>query len=978
MAGWGCRWRVVGGIAARQTRTGLLPLLLGLALGLLFGFDGSSLVQAADKPEAKPRSSRKFGGFNKKSSTKSTSATEDSKDSDKTSVPEAVEGWEGKADPPPEKVEIDLSKEIDIPFPASATQKNLVLPSQPSSFVAIGSNPYEVWNLGTQTKAGPVVRVPLKPTGVALSPNGQYFAAVAGSGGNTRLGIWTTKTGKPFKELRAPRSDAWVGYVEFAGNSKLVGIAHGGVALVWSLPSGELKQKFSLKNSFATATCCVSPGGRYIVAPEFATRKVNIFDLVKGESVAELDVGTSHGNVVATSFSPDGAELVLLKMQGSKGALLCIDMATGAEVENLELEFDTSVTFKLTTTLKSHLIKWFPDRQRWLLYGHIVVDRKVGQVVWTAPVEEISSEAPRQFLDAGHLLVVAGTEKDLSLISAELPIEEIDSSAKLVALGGSASDAGLPQIKPADVARAKLVVLPKETPWKVQPDPGESVPEQKAGTISLQTHNRGQVGGIWMTAGKQPLGVVWYGDLFGTGQQPVLTRHGRATGPKLVADRIDLSSGETTGQFVLNHQSVVLDVSPDASQILVRTTKPNDRLDLYQLNEEGESIAAWRPYSQEFFKPATEARIIDPTLLVTRNFGGLMITWRMPDCRALYKIEKGGRFELSAGRKCLAVVSEKRVHLLEAETGKCVGILETSGGTTAMAFHPNGKWLATISTDPSSTRLQTWDLTTGKQLVSAYLPRTPSDLQWAGDQSLLFQSGELFDLKQKKIAWRYNLAGTSYLVPGSPTSQTWYLSQESPTSSDLSLCRSQLPDASLARKIAATRLPDESVWKRGTPVKLQVSINAQAPDKPNLAAEVTSHFRQGLEAHGLTVSPAAPLVLAVVCNQANTGETLHFRKIGTFAGAGSTPELKVDCDITLTQAGQVIWKRHALYKNSGFQIVHLKEGEDIGAHLLKQMWSGIGSYLTKFPVPAEVFAETAGRGLGESKLTPASVTAASR
>ena len=79
---------------------------------------------------------------------------------------------------------------------------------------------------------------------------------------------------------------------------------------------------------------------------------------------------------------------------------------------------------------------WCPDRSGWVLFGHLLVDRPSGAVVWHLPPEPRGSQeiVPRLFLDADHVSTVEGQfEKKLSILT--LPRAQIDAAVKAARAG---------------------------------------------------------------------------------------------------------------------------------------------------------------------------------------------------------------------------------------------------------------------------------------------------------------------------------------------------------------------------------------------------------------------------------------------------------------------------------------------------------------------------------------------------------------
>jgi hypothetical protein len=171
---------------------------------------------------------------------------------------------------------------------------------------------------------------------------------------------------------------------------------------------------------------------------QFQGYHIMCWDLDTGKLVGTLEVqkkDETWGRPVALAFSPDGTELAFLWWRKGApeqwGQLLCWDVKTGKKV----LEHNIGHNPKQIDSLWSHggprTLQWLPDNSGWLLFNHLLLDRKSGAVVWKLdPEPRYAGEMmDRRFLDPDHITTIAGKfEKKLTI--ERLPREQIEAAIK--------------------------------------------------------------------------------------------------------------------------------------------------------------------------------------------------------------------------------------------------------------------------------------------------------------------------------------------------------------------------------------------------------------------------------------------------------------------------------------------------------------------------------------------------------------------
>ena len=113
-------------------------------------------------------------------------------------------------------------------------------------------------------------------------------------------------------------------------------------------------------------------------------------------------------------------------------------------------------------------LDWLADRAGWLLFGAVVIDHQSGQKTFTIPSDTPGSEkGPRKVVGKNLVLITVGEAQNRVVRSFTLPTETIARAAKLIEQGGSAADAALPPLKPADLSTARKVAVSGGSPGLV-------------------------------------------------------------------------------------------------------------------------------------------------------------------------------------------------------------------------------------------------------------------------------------------------------------------------------------------------------------------------------------------------------------------------------------------------------------------------------------------------------------------------------
>ncbi len=899
----------------------------------------------------------------------------------------APENWNVKVDPSKTEIKIDPAKPINIKFPKDASHDDVIYPVTPSVYVALGSNSFgspvrEIWNLATRNKTGTITNKIIRGRSVeALSPDGQYIAANIDKFFEKKSGVrvWTAKGNKGLGELT---TTAEVKAVLFPSPQRLIALCAGGMAYVWKLPSGDLEHELNLNKAELANAVAVSPGGNYLAAV-VDDSNLKIFDLNTGEVAGEQSLpvknGFAHNKPDAVSFSPDGLELAMVIPSGTWDQALAIyNVADGKLISTAEL--NTKNVSHSTERVAGNRLEWFPDRSKLLWRGHYVLDAKIGGPVWSAPDEDGSSDAPRKLLDSTKIVVVTGGRNSPSLITAPVPVDEIDAAAEAVANGGDAVEAGMPALGKADYSKVVPVAATATAAWSMKPDPAPAGPVVKS-SIGVPPQ-RPTICGVFLSRPDVGRAVLWYtnnGQAHSPARGFMRMRNidppaGRDT---VIIDVVDLTTGKLKGPIAIRYPSLVLDVSPDGDYAAIKSTKRNDdRLDIYDIRED-KQVAGWRPYQdkENSGKEVTKAILIDQEYCLTVNRQNIVYMWKLPECQAVWRMEGGSNWCLSPGAKYLGFQSGGRYAFLDPKTGEIVGDVQANMGELFCAFHPIGTHFALLGFDGLNHKLFVVDVATGKTTADFYVPFGNASLQWCGDEHILVDGNYLINLPQQKAAWTY-LLPYGFAASNQPGDKAWYVTSGGALDQNAFLSNATLPDKPALAQIEAGPLPDDALLQPGMKINLQVSLVAASPVHPNLAAEVATSYRAAMEKAGFVLGTGtdSPYTFVISTAMNNPGRNMEL-EMDPRNGVGprtkiSLPITQVNGEVNLMLNGQSIWKHSLIASNRLFGFALIKAGEDPATHLTNQMWNSLAIQLKNQPVPRQIFKSNAGTTLGKSNLVP--------
>jgi WD40 repeat protein len=294
----------------------------------------------------------------------------------------------------------------------------------------------QVYDLRTLHPVGPAVSEPVDFGGThVLSPDGTYVACRA-KGYHSSIAVVNARTGQALPAIEVdPEPKRFAFPVDFAGKSRLLTMCHnslfpeGGeqtVYQVWDLPAGKEVARFQTGLVWNGNYGSVSPGGRYFVMEKTETRSYHLlaWDLTTGKSAGETEFQGKDepwGQASGMVFSPNGNELAVVWRLGKKdlwGKVMVFDVATGKKVASIPLDYTMKNIGLALNVGENRSLQWNPAGDGWLLLGHLLVDRKTGEVTGTIGKEPGAKweVQPRRFVGPEFVtaLVPKGMGKQLA------------------------------------------------------------------------------------------------------------------------------------------------------------------------------------------------------------------------------------------------------------------------------------------------------------------------------------------------------------------------------------------------------------------------------------------------------------------------------------------------------------------------------------------------------------------------------------
>jgi len=251
-------------------------------------------------------------------------------------------------------------------------------------------------------------------------------------------------------------------------------------------------------------------------------------------------------------------------------------------------------------------------------------------------------------------------------------------------------------------------------------------------------------------------------------------------------------------------------------------------------------------------------------------------------------------------------------------------------------------------------------------------------MEYRGPNFLIIDDQFLVDLSKRALVWRYHLPQGHYAA-NSPDEKTWYCIRKNVTDQSLFLTSIDTPSNSVLQKSQGKLLENQLVLYPGMSVRVAVDLSAAGVSE--LTPTVEKAVAQGLEARGLKIDPAAPLVFSVVAAQRSTGQEINVYQgrspfgYSPFYGGGqpsqtiSQEELAVRLSVS-DAGGKVLWHMDRAARMRSFGSIRTDNaGDELRNEMVKQFESvlaGAGSATQSMPM--YIFADLETILAGQSQL----------
>ena len=913
-------------------------------------------------------------------------------------------GWKVEPDSASYDTTVPADRKVEIPLP----EAGVLFPTVPGTAVALGSNTFErnrreVWDMAAGKKIGTIRGVSIRMPAEALSPDGRYYAAKPR--GVDAIGIVDVANEKVLGQV--PVTATWFYHLGFSSPTRLVAIYDESVQ-VWDLPELAPTLAFAPQGLGTGSKYALSPGGRYLaIGTSLSDSELRIYDLNDGTLAGER--AASEFGCDALAFSPDGSELAGVFSFGLNAELIVWDVRTGRARQQIDLRSSLSDALPGGGAhYDGRPLEWFPDGKRWLVYGHVVVDRDAGGVVWVLPKDAGSgfSTTPRAIIGENRVAVVMPGGKTGRLAAYALPEDQIARTVETTRAGGLGIDVHLPPLTPADVRSAAIVEASNRastTPSQVQTGPGPNPPAGLLPEPLTLENPGGRFAAARLAGGAQPAAVVSFSNFDAFGKigpaQPARTTAPKGRGAlrkgvrgeqqeapeqrptAAFLQRYDLVTGQQSGSIRIPFPSELLAVSPSGDLALMQIAglgtraEGKGRLDIWSFTDGGH-VAAWRPYRELDDKgngeETFEALFVDEEHLITRNFWGKTVCWKLPECQAVWILESGKGLSLSPDGKVLALLDIGTIRFLEPVSGAIIGEFSPGNTVYALAWNRDGRRMAVVTNASGAVSLVVLDVQRGTIEQEIPIPDGGQSLEWCGDQALLIDNRLYCDLEQQAILWEYELP-VGVHIPGSIDNRHWYIAAYSDQDSRAMLNAVELPGAHLAAKLARMK-PEDTVLGPGTTVSVQVNVTG---GPANLSQEGRKSLIERLQKAGIRAADGQPVTISLTAAQSSTGKTRNYESSGLEKDIRKVDVNKVECRVAVSFQGRTLWEHTNTLTNNEILVTGVKP-ENLQSYVDEQMWQRAAEAVKDARVPKYVFRESTPTGLGKSQFLPGGLASAAR
>jgi WD40 repeat protein len=919
-------------------------------------------------------------------------------------------GWQVKPDPPAEPLIVPTDVKLEIPV-GRGFDATVHCPPVPSPYVLTGvdypySTPKTLWDLRTGKSCGKLdVEFGLRPW-VRISPDGKHVAFIGQI--PSPLEVWSFERGKQMQKFEVQREGGEVVWHEFAGPDRLIICRERSTEVgVWEIASGKKLFTCPVTHGVRGRQLAISPRRHYLsVCDENGLRLVDLRNGVLAGTLKVSDVeGIRKAWPAGFAFSHDGKELAGMlhehevPVEPGHLVLRVWDLSDGHVIVDHPVNLGNDPKRNDLLRHGYHSIEWFDDGSGWLLFGTYMIDRQKGGPVYILPFDgQDNFPCPRRFVHGDRMLIATGQGKKRHLEFVPLPREKLAAGAKLAAAGGDVTDVDMPPVTAVNWTgmREAVELYPSEwsyvvpaAPAAVKSGPSSIALEGRSDQIETVFFSRADVGQAAVALSAADSRIV-----------QTSVSYTPAKDVAFAVDRYDLATGKRLGRTTLPYKARVCDFSPDGTQLLLTA---QGRVDVITAAD-GKPVVGWRPYQEE--RKALDviwAAHVDPQHVLTSNYAGQLILWKLPECRAIWTVTGGGQQHpaLSADRKCLAVQVRDVLHVMDTAAGRSFGRLplgskeDSTPSIQRPVFSADGRRLAAFLWKGGQAFMATWDLKTGDRVAEVRLPqaltntfdpleadKTPMPLAahhfaWCGPQHMLvqvpatLQSGWysrpplaeprrdaptetlLVDLTRQRLVWWYVFrAGTPFwtLPDGlpSPDGRFWHVVCEPRQPPRLTAVT--LPEPAEAAAIAKGPAP-EPFLKPGDKVAVEIELKTEPPvgrTREQAVQELTEVATAMLTARQFVVVPKAAARLKLIM--------VEMKLPNLPTEAPKVPKSKLHGQLAIYESHRIVWEGYAnRITDDPAPGEHPPDGMSLADYLRKRQWQEVVDELRQISLPETLY-----------------------
>ncbi len=833
----------------------------------------------------------------------------------------------------------------------------------------------QVKDIRTGRPAGRATEELARDRNLVISGDGKWLAGlgieVINGKVQARVLIVNARTGKRHKTIALGDAGSWVDWMCFLANGKIA-LADGRTTLqVFDINSGAqvwIDEGFERQ---CRESLTVSPGGKYLaycIRHASGQLSVIVRETAKGTQVGRIGPvpATAAGSSVRPSaatnglrYSRDGKLLAGLFSADSTPYVVCWDATTGQRVSLTPIPEDLARRIRTGYGMDACNLEWLDQNAGWLIYGRLIVDRKLGKPLHLLPqVPNAAGKLRWRVLDDRHILSLTRSMPG-KLFSEPLPSELLAKAAAAIAAGRSPDDPGLPKATAGQIdGAAEWTGVGKTTvAWTYRPTP-----------VAPMTFTIGRQVNVPIRQHK--LGILWARG--GAGKAIATYKYGFDSDLPAMGGNflIDFATGSVRAlDFAGGARAVA--ISDDARLgLFCMRTKDGIRLDVHDL-EAGKHVAGWTPQRKR--RSPTAIRIRNARFVVGGNVlvyddsheatlwapktGRAIATWRAALGEALL-LTADGRY----------LFDPTRNRLLDLTNGNEAGRLAIPAGvhSTSAAFSPDGSRLATLVESKGVSKLQVWDLATGELANDILISVRRGRLRWCG-RELILVADSVIALPSGRIAWLYSGIDGAALPAGSDPQRGDHacvlVTVGSHTQTAVALRATPNRRESVAIASQAKGPAPKPLIQAG----MTVSIALTGSVPVEIITSARRSLTTKLEAAGFTVADSQPILLCINADMSETGKTTAYT---TFGRARNTVIRDKEAKMTTTWKinGKSVHAGRSTARNAASGRISRPKDQSLQEYLDNRLWNAIKATLGGNNVPMVVWPAGQAKTIGKTVL----------